>query len=879
MKTLRLLLYLLLISNISAAQNVWPAQTKEMKPWTRWWWIGSAVNEKDISTSLHTYQQAGFGGVEIAPIYGAIGYEQQYISYLSPRWVQMLGYTTSSAAKLGMGVDLTTGTGWPFGGPQITPEYAASKKTIRHFTVKAGEKISSIPTDNLQALTAYNGDKILHLENNLQWSPADGTWEVYALYLDKTKQMVKRAAPGGEGFTLDHFSREGLNLYLHRFDTALHNNPHGIRAFYNDSYEVYNADWSAAFFDEFKKRKGYSLQDHLAAFNADSSDYTARVKSDYRETMSDMLLNNFTRPWTAWSHSYKRVTKNQAHGSPGNLLDLYAAVDIPECETYGSTYFPIPGLRRDSADVRNVDPDPVMLKFASSAAHVSGHPLVSCETFTWLTEHFKTSLSQCKPEVEQAFLAGVNHVFFHGTTYSPQDVAWPGWLFYASVNFVPSNSWWSQLPGLTNYIARVQSVLQTSQPTNELLIYWPVYDIWHNPKGKDFSLKVHDIDEWLYPGAFYKQVTGLQKAGYSLDFISDALLDHAVVENGLIRTAAHAVPYKALIIPAAKMIPVATLRKILQLKKQGATVIFESKPEDVPGLHNLEERRKELQQLLPEITVSPDIQTALTQHHINRETLTDAGLKFIRLKSGADTYYYLVNHTPNKIDDFIHLNTSSAYVFLMDPLNGSYGKAIQNKDGVKIQLLPGESIIVKVLHQAIKAASWGYLDNPQAPLTLTGNWLLTFPTGGPFKPAATQLKQPVLWTSLPDTAAQSFSGTGVYQLTFNLPEKNASEYILEPGELHESAKVFINGKGAGICWSIPSRLRIGKYLQKGKNEIKIEVANLMANRIRYMDQHKIAWRRYHEINFVNINYTAFDASGWQVQPSGLAGPVKIIAYK
>jgi aminopeptidase N len=41
---------------------------------------------------------------------------------------------------------------------------------------------------------------------------------------------------------------------------------------------------------------------------------------------------------------------------------LYAAADIPECETFGSSFFPIPGLRRDSADIRNVDPDPVMMK-------------------------------------------------------------------------------------------------------------------------------------------------------------------------------------------------------------------------------------------------------------------------------------------------------------------------------------------------------------------------------------------------------------------------------------------------------------------------------------------------------------------------------------
>lgn len=171
------------------------------------------------------------------------------------------------------------------------------------------------------------------------------------------------------------------------------------------------------------------------------------------------MLENFTHTFSSWVHRKKAISINQAHGSPGNLLDLYAAVDIPETETFGSSSFSIPGLRRDSEAIRNVDPDPNMLKFASSAAHAMGHPLASSETFTWLSEHFKTSWSQCKPEVEQVFLSGINHVFFHGTTYSPANVPWPGWLFYASVNFVPDNSLWPHLTGLNSYITRCQSVL------------------------------------------------------------------------------------------------------------------------------------------------------------------------------------------------------------------------------------------------------------------------------------------------------------------------------------------------------------------------------------------------------------------------------------
>src|SRR5690606_40218141 len=55
-----------------------------------------------------------------------------YLPYLSPRWQDMLRYTVSVADSLGMGIDLTQGTGWPFGGPWVSREEAAS----RHLTMK-----------------------------------------------------------------------------------------------------------------------------------------------------------------------------------------------------------------------------------------------------------------------------------------------------------------------------------------------------------------------------------------------------------------------------------------------------------------------------------------------------------------------------------------------------------------------------------------------------------------------------------------------------------------------------------------------------------------------------------------------------------------------
>ncbi|MGI4750407.1 MAG: glycosylhydrolase-like jelly roll fold domain-containing protein [Janthinobacterium lividum] len=105
-----------------------------------------------------------------------------------------------------------------------------------------------------------------------------------------------------------------------------------------------------------------------------------------------------------------------------------------------------------------------------------------------------------------------------------------------------------------------------------------------------------------------------------------------------------------------------------------------------------------------------------------------------------------------------------------------------------------------------------------------------------WKMADQQLAKLISWTELADLKATAFSGSGVYTSTINLPVKTAKEYILNLGKVAENAHVWINGKDAGILWANPFEVRIGKLLHAGTNTIKVEVANLMANRIRDMDQ-------------------------------------------
>ncbi|SFD95668.1 glycosyl hydrolase [Flavobacterium phragmitis] len=915
------ILFFLFITIISFSQknekSPWPVSSNINQPWTRWWWMGSAVDKPDLKRSLIDFHKAGIGGVEITPIYGVKGEEKNFIDYLSPKWLEMLDYTIQVADSLHMQVDMVLGTGWPYGGSHVTPEYAATKLIVEKYPLKKNETIDRIiklenskeknPASLLYAVAYGSDGSYINLTdqltgskskskdkgfdgssvslpnpepNKLKWTAKKTDYTLYAVFTGKTGQQVKRAAPGGAGFTLDHYSEEALNAYTVPFNNAFNGREGKIRAIFNDSYEVYGTDFTPAFFDEFLKLRGYDLKKQLPLLlNETDNEISNRIRSDYRQTIGDLLLNKFDKPWTKWANSKNFKTKLQAHGSPGNLIDLYASADIPECETFGSMPFDIPGFRREKEDIRPGDADPVMLKFSSSAGHISGKNLVSSETFTWLREHFKAALSQCKPEAEDLMLNGINHIFLHGSTYSPERAAWPGWQFYASVNFNANNSIWEDAPALFSYIANCQSLLQQGKSDNEILLYFPIFDTWNEYKKGTlfFEFKIHSLSEWLHGTSFYDMTNKLMKKGYGVDFISDNFIAEAKVVDGKIVLPGGT--FKSLIIPSCKKMPLATLQKLIELKKAGASIIFENLPESVPGFNDYKKQEEKLQSLLAEnkeVKPVSDIFTALENVQIYPETLVNTGLKYIRRTIDGEKIYYLVNHTTKTIDDFIPLQIGNKEVIILDPLNREFGNAIVKKTAdktfVKIRIEPGKSYFLKT-ENMVSQKKWTYFEPTAEAVPLNGKWKITFDKGGPKLPSPVAISNLESWTNL-SPKAEAFSGSATYTLEFDNPNTKTESWNLNLGDVRESAKVWLNDQYVGTAWSVPYELNIGK-LKSSKNILKIQVTNLSANRIRDKELKGEEWKIFYEINMVDKDYKKFDATKWSPMPSGLLGPVTI----
>jgi hypothetical protein len=868
----------------------WPALTAEHRPWTRWWWLGSAVDKPNLTRSLEEFKEAGIGGVEICPIYGAKGYEDKSIDFLTPKWMEMLAHTTAEGKRLGVGIDLTTGTGWPFGGPGVTAEDASARAVLKTYDVAAGAGLAEkLPEGKLDALIAISADgQQLDLtgkvkDGKVDWTAPAGKWKLYAVVQQSPVMKVKRAAPGGVGNVLDPFSPAKLDKYLAGFDKAFSDFKAPVpRAHFHDSYEYYNASWTDDLFTEFHKRRGYDLKSQLPAlFGEGQADTVARVKCDYRETLSD-LHREYIMQWTAWCHKLGGLSRNQAHGGPGNIIDAYAAADIPECEIY-SHY---------------AERHRPFLKMASSAAHLCGRNLASSESFTWLGEHFHVSLSQVKAAADYLFLAGVNHIFFHGIPYSPKEAAWPGWQFYASVNFGPQGGLWRDLPAFNAYVARCQSILQAGKPANDVLLYFPFHDVWQSTDGlvKTFV----QPGTWMEPFPIHAAAMTLDERGYAYDLVSDRLLENAKVEKDVLRLGGNA--YRVIVIPKCRVMPVSTVQKLVDLSRAGATVIFlGALPTDVPGFGNLKKRRAESRAALKGIDlegdprrakvgqgvilVGDDMDALLRAAKVDREPVADTGIRFVRRTHPEGHHYFFVNRGDKAVDGWVSLGTVAKSAVLLDPLTGERaGKAAISRSDtgtarIFLLLQPGESCILRTFTNLdVTGKSW-HFTRPGESVVLTGTWKVEFIEGGPVLPTGFETKVLASWTTR-DADAKRFAGTARYTIEFNKPVTDTSDWLLDLGKVCESARVSVNGKSAGTLFCRPFKLAIGKFLKPGRNTLGVEVTNLAANRIADLDRRKVNWKYFYDAN-IAIHPDAkqrgvLDASGWELLDSGLLGPVHLV---
>ena len=917
-------------SSIETLKSNFKNPPGDTKPMMRWWWFGAAVEKPEILHELQQMKADGIGGAELAFVYPEVlddpSIALKNLPFLSPAMLDAVHYAQSEGRKLGLRIDVTLCSGWPYGGPNTTLEEAAGRlrtaevavpsktTTVTPPTLEEGESFisASIVAKNLAQCSFETGtvcgasptpaparnagpppvtwdaataQPITLTGSSITIAPSDKPRVALFFIASHTKQQVKRAAVGAEGYVLDPFSHQAVATHLQKVGEPL------VKAFgdtppyaiFSDSLEAYGADWTPTLPAEFQKRRGYDLLPHLPELVAGGTPAANKVRHDWGQTLTELVNENYLTQINNWAISHHTKFRSQTYGEPAVTFSSQNLVALAEGEG--------PQWRAFST-----------LRWATSANHVFNHNITSGETFTWLhSPVFRATPLDMKTEADIDFIMGENQIIGHGWPYSPPPgkVPEPGWSLYAAAVFNDHNPWHPVMPDVARYIQRISWLLRQGQPANQVAILLPTDDAWASFSPSHVTVT----------GAMQRLITpqlmsAILSAGYNVDFI-DA---DAINKVGL-------GPHQIVILPPTDRIPVATLRKIVSWSGPDRKIIAlghlpTQDPEGDPS--------PEITQLSKAIMLVPDtadLAKALENEGDPDLKLTDTDdhtkevIGFIRRKLPTADIYFVVNSSNQPVHatavfDSTHRDGEQWNTDTGDstPVTAS---------NLALNLSPYESRVFIFAHysgedQPPAAIAESSASKPSHIADLSADWTVTFTSTKEIE------TEPTLsdWTA--DHATAQYSGEVVYTRDFTVAQTNSTVYlqvdggaalpgapnsppehpalgpnglpdprITRPGPgmhafydppIHEAAIVFINGQRAGSLWHPPYRLNVSKLLRPGQNHIEIRVYNTALNAWSALPPHdyKPLIEKYGD------RFQMQDLDKVQPIPSGILGTIHLV---
>jgi hypothetical protein len=270
--------------------------------------------------------------------------------------------------------------------------------------------------------------------------------------------------------------------------------------------------------------------------------------------------------------------------------------------------------------------------------------------------------------------------------------------------------------------------------------------------------------------------------------------------------------------------------------------------------------------------------------------LADDKLQFIRRKINGGEYYFITNDGKTNFNDWVLLNTNLQNAVLFDPMQQRSGIA-KTRQGdantldIFLQLAPGESCIVQTSGTKLTGNKFPYTETTGNAIAIEGNWQLKFLSGGPVLPQATTVNNLQSWTALTSNGVKEFSGTAQYSIQFKKPSAAADEWLLNFGDVKESATIILNGKKITTLIGPVYTVTIPGAQLKPVNQLQVIVTNGMANRVIDLEKRGVPWKKFYNVNMparLAENRGAdglFTPAKWQPKPSGLIGPVNITPLK
>jgi len=704
----------------------------------------------------------------------------------------------------------------------------------------------------------------LRADGTLDWTPPPGDWQIAVFKEYAANAGVSAGVGAGPQLTLDHFNADAFSAHAARVGdplaAALGPRHPGLSGSFIDSLELMpDLYWSRDFLAEFRKRRGYDLApylplvlqpgwmqawgEHWSPPYFDAGDIGARVREDYRQTVSDLLIERFVEPFVAWNHARGLTARFQAHGAPADTLRAYGLADIPETE--------------DLADAGN----PYFMRLARSAADLYGREIVSAESLCWSARPFSVTLEDMRRRADLIFASGVNRLVVHGFPYAYQRDRWPGWHPFAPAAFGPgfssflaeTNPLWAGVPRLTGYLARMQAVLQQGRPVVPVALFLGETGYY---TGIETNGAHGDV-----------LVRSLIEAGYDNDRINADALAGARVERGALVTAGGG-RYAVLVLPPLDSIATETAAQVARFARAGLPVFFVDRPPArARGLHDAPTRDAAVAEAITaarragaHVTPAPDLATQLRAQGVagNLRFVASAdGLVFVQRQTDARSVY-LIHNSADAPRDASFVTQVRGPIARWDAMDGTIQAIASVPDTagalVPLRLDPGESALIVIGGAAARPAAAAAAERRPV-----DGWTLDVAGHGSDGEAvarAVPLPRLADFATVPGLA--DFSGVATYRTTVTVPAgwlRRGQRVTLDLGTVHDLATVTVNGRTLPPLIGAPWRQDLSGLLRPGPNDVAIAVANSPQNAV--IDPARPGYRALRPV------------------PAGLIGPVAL----
>lgn len=907
----------------------------QFHPYVRWWWNGNKVEANELIRELRLLREAGIGGVEINPVEfpsrsAGDDLGKPSVKWLSDEWIDLLKIVFDEAKSLGMVCDLIVGSGWPFGSESLnTGErsqvvvIAAKKLTgpvdyeISQFELfrEADPAISSPFTGRTMELLSLHlvpdpldkFDQAIPVsfgpENKtIKISVPDAKYTLCGLVKINGFMQVINGAPGATGPVLDHYNKDAVKRYLDKMSGTIEKRigpiSNYIRALFTDSMELEGANWNKDMREYFIKRNGYDIfpwlpfilfktgpMGNIADFKYGVSlspgleSDIRRMRYDFELTKAEIIRENFTKTYIEWCRSLKVKSRAQAYGRGLFPLESSFEYDIPEGESWTMNWLKHKvGEEMPESDYRRGRAYTMVNKFVSSAAHLKGKRLVSCEEMTDTYTVFNTSLENLKIGSDQSIISGITHSIFHGFNYSPPEAPYPGWIRYGAW-YNEKNTWWPYFHLFNQYKGRLSSLLQNVTMYADIAILPPLDDMWSL-----IGAQMEPFPAITHVDYFTLVWEAINKNGNGCDYVSQQVIREADIKAGFMHYGAR--KYSTIFLVKVDSLHPETAGKLLDFILNGGRVFcVESVPSASPGFRNARINDKEVRNIVDKMKEFPDRFILLEKpekdfigwfkgiqekYAIRPYLKIDKPDPYVMQNrytgdNKSEVIYLINSHIHNSYQTRISFSkeiTANKFGWVWDPETGKRYRIKPDRDNsLNLRLGPAESFLF-VFDTVEKGPEWKPLPRSGASeIKLDEGWSGEFVhcRDGSFKTidlnTLNDLKE------IPELV--NFAGTITYINRFNISGQASGSY-LNLGKVYGLCEVILNGKNLGVRWYGERIYSIGESLKEGKNEIKIKVVTSMGNYMKSLKDNPIAQYWTNEKNKVQ-----------PIQSMGLIGPVTL----